>query len=138
MNVFAYDTIKLERYYIDTYKKKCFGCYFDEYGSNCPANKDFAKKHNLPLCYTFENNIVFNKTNKSLTKETICKQFFLTEEDYNDLVKITKLVLYNNNNSNNKKIDIYSDASIFPLYSIMSISLLNHIIEVAVNDDDYI
>lgn len=71
------------------------------------------------MCYTFENNIVFNKTNKSLTKETICKQFFLTEEDYNDLVKITKLVLYNNNNSNNKKIDIYSNASISPLYSII-------------------
>lgn len=30
MNVFAYDTIKLEKSYIDTYKKKCFGCYFDE------------------------------------------------------------------------------------------------------------
>ena len=62
----------------------------------------------------------------------------MTEEDYNDLVKITKIVLYYNNNSNNKKIDIYSDASISPLYSIMNISLLNHIIEVAVNDDDYI
>ena len=61
MNIFAYENIKLEKFYNDSYKNKCFGCYFKTYGSNCPADKNFAKEHNLPLCYQFEKNIVFEK-----------------------------------------------------------------------------
>ena len=72
------------------------------------------------------------KTDRELTKESICKQFFLTEDDYNNLVKITKsFIPYGT-----KKINIYSDTNIIPLYSIMSLSLLNYMIQVVLNDSD--